>query len=260
MIFQGADFERYMFLFFVVLLMLVNWFLEVLKWKLLSGRNLKNSFEDTSKSVALSLLIPSEIAELVTKSFKIHKTNEAIIGSVVQTLVTIFFGIGSLYFLGFVKLFFVGIGFVVLVIGFLIWLLKSNINCGFVNEFKEKLSLFVNNKKIVFSVLMLAIVRYLVFVVQFIFLAIFTLTYINVSLLLSGFGVMMLVKTIVPSAGILGDVGIREVSAYWVFQDSGLEVVKVMWVSLILWAVNILPISMCGIWFWLKRKNNSNSL
>jgi hypothetical protein len=107
---------------------------------------------------------------------------------------------------------------------------------------------------------MLAIVRYLVFVVQFIFLAIFTLTYINVSLLLSGFGVMMLVKTIVPSAGILGDVGIREVSAYWVFQDSGLEVVKVMWVSLILWAVNILPISMCGIWFWLKRKNNSNSL
>lgn len=96
------------------------------------------------------------------------------------------------------------------------------------------------------SLLFYAALRYAVFSFQFVWilwLAGVSLPFIT---MLAGVAVVYLIKSLIPAFNFLSDLGVRELSALWVFSAFALPESQLLLASLLLWCMNILLPSLAG--------------
>lgn len=238
----------------VVVLMLVNWSLEGWRWKVSVEQYEPISFVQSMKIVlhglALNLLIPftagDAVARIVPMKDKYQTTSAMILNRTIMLLITLTFGIYGLYT-------FTGQN---VSIHFLVPILLAVLAiCTFI--FRDKLERFLDyfrslNHTIVMKVLGLSVVRYLVFVTQFLLLLGIFLPEISVLLLVAGTGWIFFVRSVLPS--LIGGIGIREASAVLFFDHLVGDMSMVVVPIFMLWLLNTLLPSVIGLIAILKLK------
>lgn len=229
----------------VLLLMVLNWSVEALKWKFLIRKSENISFLTSLKAVSTGITVstftPNRIGEFLGRVFILEKTNAwkasfiTILGSFSQLLVTIV--LGSLGFVVFYHSFIqplepnsyfeIIIVFFILLADILLLLLFFNIQVIpvifgklFTKRWK-KIAVYLNaisfyNRKELFVVLSYSFIRYLIFSLQYYFLFRFLgleLSPIEVFLIISS---MFLLVSVIPSV-FLSEIGVRGSVAIYLF-------------------------------------------
>ncbi|UPT67469.1 MAG: flippase-like domain-containing protein [Sphingobacteriales bacterium JAD_PAG50586_3] len=171
-----------MYLLFAFLLTPLNWFLEAAKWKLLANRVERISFFTAVKSVlaglASSLVTPFRLGDPLGKIIFLQEDNRvegamlSVIGSLTQLVVTIIAGFAGMYIISsgqiadiFGEYYGWGIGILALVV--VLFVVGYNI---IKRKYAEKLkSVLSIGLPLLASVFGLSMLRYLLFIAQFIF-------------------------------------------------------------------------------------------
>ncbi|WP_439882248.1 lysylphosphatidylglycerol synthase domain-containing protein [Pontibacter sp. MBLB2868] len=104
------------------------------------------------------------------------------------------------------------------------------------------------------QLLWLSLGRYLVFLVQFILLLILYGVKLNPMEYISGVSGTFFLKSVVPSVSLLSDLGVRELSAMYLFGLLGQARLQVLSASLSLWLLNIAVPSAIGLVFVLRLR------
>jgi uncharacterized membrane protein YbhN (UPF0104 family) len=279
----------------VVLLMVVNWSLEAIKWRYLIRKSEKISFFRSLKAIFTGISVgtftPNRLGEFLGRSFVLDKTHPwkvffiTLIGSYSQLLSTIIFGNAALLFFlwhyaglttGFTYLdilivFFAGMTVVILVaFYFNIYLIDRHFG-GWVRKRKpgfaawlHVLSLYTGGDLMV--VLLFSLSRYIVFSIQFyLLLHLFGLSipFWNAMVFT---GVVYLVMTVIPSfalseIGIRGSVAIYFFSFYFLTTPSGGDhTLGVVSASSLLWLINVmLPAALGTLFVYHLRVFRSNN-
>ncbi|GHA56557.1 lysylphosphatidylglycerol synthase domain-containing protein [Pontibacter akesuensis] len=102
--------------------------------------------------------------------------------------------------------------------------------------------------------LWLSLGRYAVFLLQFILLLVLFDVRLSPVQYLSGVSGTFFLKSVVPSVSLLSDLGVRELSAMYLFGLLGQERLQVLSASLSLWLLNIAVPSVVGLFFVLRLR------
>ena len=260
----------------LIILSILNWLLEILKWQNLVGSFKKISFLEASKqslgSLTASIFTPNRIGEYGAKILYFPKEEAKkvlflnFINNSSQMLVTCFFGIFGL------------------VISTLT--IKSN-NASSWFSFKLKtIHFFILIALIILSILMikyrkielygfslqksikkikkvpsylwrtnfqLAAMRYLLFSHQFYFLLVTFNCDIDYSTALATIFIMYLLASIIPSIQFI-DVAIKGSVALYLFSFLGIENTKVITITSLMWVFNLVIPVLIGVYFVLRFK------
>lgn len=262
----------------IFLLMLLNWSLEALKWKLLLSTLVKISFKDAVKSVlaglTISIVTPNRTGEMVGKIFYLElkeKMKAALLnfsGSMAQMIFTTVVGLWAWYFLSidqnFTMPYFSNqLIFVLAIITsvlafviyfnqlkFLTWLSKKKwaqkIDIAFTNpsQFSNKLQI---------KVLLIAGFRYLVFVGQLIFLLDFCGVIMPFFIAFLCCCLYFFLVWFLPSLAIL-EIGVRGSIAIMLFGHFSANQAAIILASTLLWLVNIALPALIGTFYVYKIK------
>ena len=264
--------------FFVgaLLLLPLNWGLESLRWKELANKIEPVSYwqavEGVLTGLALGFVTPSFLGDFAGRTLQLQTRARArsagslVVNSASQFIVTYVFGcMGMLLFANASILpdgrLSTGMAFTMMfTAGAMIWLF---FNSRIVVEIFHKAypKLFINRIIAIIAeyseaelarTLLLSTIRYGVFSLQFYLL----LSLFGVQLppltLLSGVFIVFLAKTLIPSLSLVGDLGLREMSAILFFKQFGAADEKVIAACLMLWCINLLLPTLAGLIFILR--------
>ncbi len=245
-----------------------NWFLEILKWKVLASSVEKTNFKQASEqslgSLTASLFTPNRIGEYGAKAlyFPFGKRKQVMIanltGNVLQMMATTVFGSIGLYF--FInnyqpKMFFLKPeGY--LIFGFLVMVL---LGCLFF--FRKQLTLKklkTPKNKLGFCAL-LSVMRYFIFSFQFfVLLQLFgvNLNYFEAMTIISS---MYLLASIIPSIFVF-DVLIKGSVAVFLFSLANINEVIILSAVTAMWAFNFMLPSVLGCYFVLTFQPRKNTV
>ncbi|MCG8389656.1 MAG: hypothetical protein MJA30_29150 [Cytophagales bacterium] len=245
----------YLIILFTMALMPFNWSLEALKWQCLSSGVVKLSFRQALKGVlsglALGFVTPHGLGDylgrigMVGLERRTRLLGGIFTGRACQMLVTAMFGlIGvSVLFPAQTVLLTVGALFASITLFFALRrLLKGRWLEG------RGLKTLVSYVKIIaeFDLVMLvkvftySLLRYLVFSLQFFLILDLLLPKLEPAIKFSGITWIFLAKSVLPTFNFLSDLGVREMSAIYFFEQFQVAVEPVIIASLLLWLVNIL--------------------
>ncbi len=262
----------------LVMLTILNWFFEILKWKVLVSSvtyiTLKKAMEQSLSALTASLLTPNRIGEYGAKAIyfprplrkKIMLIN--LIGNMMQMTTTVLFGIVGVAFLSknhsmpfnFLKASLFGI-IVLIILGIIYFSLKRNrfeikgFSLKNISSFIYYIPSDVKLKSSLFSVF-----RYVIFSFQFYYmLTIFgvSLDYFNTMMMISS---MYLLSSIIPSI-IIFDVVIKGSVAVYLFSIIGVPDLTVLCIVTIMWLLNFVVPSVFGSFYvlnfnFLKQEDN----
>lgn len=283
---KALFFQQPQYLLLVFLLMLLNWSLEALKWKVLIHRieniSFFRSFMSVFSGVTVSLFTPNRIGDFGGRIFFIPKNTRALcivpslLGSASQLLITLILGVFAFvfYFSGentspfsIPNNYFILVISLVSLIGlFILFYLKTPFFLNFLGENKylkkikkhfEVISNYSTGELVI--VLLLSFIRYLVFSWQFYLL----LKMFSVDLPLLG-GAMMIAltffaATLLPTFA-LTEIGIRGSVAIALIGVLSANSVGIITASLALWLVNLGFPAICGCLFiFTNHKKNPSS-
>lgn len=248
----------------VVLLMPLNWFMEVLKWKFsiqpITHISISTAVGGVLAGVALGFVTPHAVGDYFAKVFSIaHRDREKALGLILisrmmQMLPTAIFGVLALYIYSQKNLaiFEIPFSFFYLLIGVFVFLMLCIVLILKWNH--PKIKAFVEPiKKVSFRLLSLlaglSILRYLIFSAQFLLLLSVLGLKISVFKQFMGVAFMFLAKSVLPTFNFLSDLGIREFSVALFFESFEVEVAPVIASGLILWLINIAIPALIGLFF-----------
>ena len=267
-------------LFLAILLMLVNWGLEAIKWKILIRKIEKISFLRSLKAifsgVSVSIFTPNRIGEFGGRVFYLEKADRmqavliTILGSMSQLLITIVFGaisflifinsypseINLSQYLSYLLIFIVGSAIVLLITIFLnVSLLTRLLNkFPFLSKYKKYSDVFSYYSSIeLTNLLLLSFGRYIVFTLQFYLLLI--VSDVNIPLLevIMSISLMFFVMAVIPTIA-LTELGIRgSVAIYFIGMLSDNKI-GILTSSFGLWIVNLAIPALIGAVFVLGLK------
>ena len=278
-------------IFFIFLLMLLNWGLESWKWKFLISKLEKitfiKSYEGVLTGVSVSAFTPNRVGEYFGRVFILEKANRiegilvTIVGSISQLLTTIIFGLFcSMYLvpfyagsLGEIYVYvYYGMILVVPMVVFLLLLLYFNISLlpvlldKILKKNKRKWMAYIQVFKAYTSgellyVLLLSMIRFIVFTLQFYWLLkLFhvDLPFIPAMLIIP---VVFFLITIVPSVTI-AELGIRGVVSIFVISIffktmgtyTGVIDIGIFASTSFLWLINLVIPALMGTIFVFKLK------
>ncbi len=258
-------FNENIFIFIgLLILTFINWGLEAKKWQILTGNP---SFYHAYRTVLVGLIFKQFIpfgglGDISGRALADRNTQRnTVVGSFLlssffQFSVSFLFGLYGLIWLimntsfpiGRLYLWSAFIGSA----GLIVILLK-----------REWLALQLNKwfftlknveKKWFVRIFLISLTRYLVFFTQA--LVLFTLfsPFIKTDLVMAGITFIYFAKTILPSLGFLGDLGIREISAAFFFGQFEVAVVPIIVASLFIWLINVFLPSIVALFFTHKLK------
>ena len=269
--------------FVAFLLLFVNWGLEGYKWKRLMENEYSISLAVAVKAAfagnATGAFTPNRIGGFVGRVLYLPKeqvltgTLNTFVGNLAQFLATIIFGvvsavaiqwipisIGTFSNFGFEPwvpaLVFIFIGFIFLHIYFFAeaWL---NVLFRFkaMKNWKERFQFLArHSKQLLAEVLLLSLLRYLVFAIQFYLILLFFTVEIDFLICIALIGYLYLVITLVPT--LLGKLGVREGVACVIFSTFSPSVLVTTMSSLLLWMLNVAIASLIGgvLVLFIKKK------
>jgi len=266
-----SDLFSFKTLSFLVLLSSFNWFLEILKWKLLVSTQetirFKQATSQTLGALTASLITPNRIGEYGAKAMYFRKNTRKrvmlvnLLGNLMQMSVTVIFGIIGLYLfvskfglnLNYFKLLkYAVIGF--LLLGLIVFALgKSK---GLAKRFSfEKLKLFILSfpKTHLLFGFLLSCLRYLIFSYQF--YALLQIFQVEMGYFNSMIGItsMYILASIIPTISIF-DVVVKGSIAVYLFTLLGVDQLTILSIITIMWLLNFVLPSIIGSYFVLCFK------
>lgn len=262
----------------VFMLMLINWGLEAIKWKWIINRiedvSLWHSFKAVFGGVTFSIFTPNRIGEFAGRVFFLKRANKitavimTLVGSYSQLIVNILIGLIALnYFLIKYKNFertaeiFYVILSALLILGLLILYFNIKSIPGWIKRIKlakrfekhsESLSNFNNNELL--SYLILSLLRYIVYSVQYLLLLQIFGIHIDILLGLIVISMIFISQTAVPVPTIL-ELGVRgnfAIVYLGMVSIVAVNELSVLSASFGLWAVNIIFPALIGALFILR--------
>lgn len=256
-------------IFFLLILTFFNWFLEILKWKILVSWvipiSLKNAFEQSLGALTASLLTPNRIGEYGAKAIyyakpfrkKIMLLN--LLGNMMQMTATVLFGIiGVVLLMQFYHLQLnYTVAFILTAIFLIVALLivfalktdKFEIKGFSAKKIKGFLKSIPSN--LWFKGLALSVGRYLIFSFQFyVLLKTFGIEigYFQGMMVITS---MYLVASVVPSISIF-DVVIKGSVAVYLFSLVGINSLTILCVVTLMWILNFVIPSIFGGYYVLN--------
>lgn len=257
----------------------VNWGFEAKKWQLLAQKlepiSYLRAYRAVMVGLTLGFITPNRLGDYAGRVLELKSKQrlEAIgaifIGRFCQLVATVIVGsVGLLYFI--VSFFWaaypgvsVSIIFLLLalVTATLLFLYNAQAMVAVIAAIKplKKLVHFVAimanySSAEISRLLLLSLGRYAVFLLQFIFLLILFDVKLSALQYVCGVAGTFFIKSIVPSVSLLSDLGVRELSAMYLFGLLGQERLQVLSASLSLWLLNIAMPSLIGLYFVLRLR------
>jgi hypothetical protein len=265
------DVNAIILLCLTLVLMLFNWLLETLKWRLLVQKNenitFLEAFQGVLSGVALNMITPNQLGDFIgriihlKKLDKIRGTLITVIGHTAQVIMTAAFGLCSLIWFLFYNqtiteqqsntAYLVLLAMVMLtIIAYLnmAWLARLKITAK-IKPYLDVFKLYKRSELV--QILMVSFLRYIIFLVQYYCL----LMLFNVDVTFAQ-GMACIIATLcaqsfVPSF-ILVEVGMRGASALWFFGMYTAVVTPVLLTAYSLWIINLMIPGLVGLVFILK--------
>ncbi|CAM3688570.1 lysylphosphatidylglycerol synthase domain-containing protein [Pontibacter korlensis] len=276
---QATQSELRYLLLIAAILIPVNWGFEARKWQLLGQKLEKISFLRAYRAVMVGLTLgfitPNRLGDYAGRvlELKSQQRLEAIgaifIGRFCQLVATVLAGSGGLLY--FILIFgwpvypAVSLSLFVLLLGVCVAMLLLLYNARamvavvaaipLLRSFVPYVSIMSTyTSREVTKLLWLSLGRYTVFLVQFVLLLILFNIELNPLQYLSGVSGTFFLKSVVPSVSLLSDLGVRELSAMYLFSLLGQARLQVLSASLSLWLLNIAVPSAIGLFFVLRLR------
>lgn len=256
-----------------VVLIFVNWGLEALKWQLLSAPvsavSLRQAMRAVLTGLSMGFVTPRSLGDYAGRLLEADaKGRERLVGAVFlnrlsQSLPTYLFGLAGLLYLWD----YIAFGAEV----YWLWLMAALAGAALggaillgkgrhrllkqLQRFKGELGKALQRmfqvlgeyrSKEIILLLFYAGLRYAVFSVQFVWLLRLSGVSLPLNLIMAGVAVIYFVKSIIPAFNFLSDLGVRELSAIWVFSGFALPENQLLLASLLLWCMNILFPALLG--------------
>ncbi len=239
-------------------LMILNWYLEILRWKIsvnvVEGISFKQAVIDVLGGLTMNWILPFTtgdfIARIVSKKDKYQTSAAILLNRAIMLSLTLVIGVYGVswlledqfdwyYVLGSLML-------VLFVLTAIYKVLPKKINSYFKGL----------EKQILLRILGISVGRYMVFFLQFIILLkLFNLD-LSIELLAAGIGWIFFVRSSIPS--LLGGLGLRETSALIFFKDTVNDLGTIVFPVFILWLLNTaLPSIIGAIMLWKLKSHNS---
>lgn len=265
---------------FVILLMILNWSIESVKWKILIEKiqlfSFFNAFKAVLSGITLGIFTPNRIGEIGGRVMHIEKGKRTYgviatgIGSFAQLITTIITGI--LGFVLFLILFpdkinvnplfnNITAGILLLLLLILAWIF---LNINKIKPFLLKFSFFKSRtdqleqfseikSTILLKVILLSLLRYIVFISQYFFLLLifdvhltFIQAYISISLI-------YLFITLIPTSTLV-ELGFRGSLAIFLIGLFSKNILGIIIASSILWIINLAIPAIFGSIFFIKNR------
>jgi hypothetical protein len=260
------------FLLLALILGLLNWSLEALKWRQIISKYEPVSFGLAIKAIfsgaSLSIITPNNIGDFAGRVLhlqvldKIKGSLATMIGHAAQVLVTCVFGAYALWIFGdtvFKQKWVVGIGITAISLAVFFYL-----NMGFLYKHLIQFKWFASLRKYAdvfgdFStkdliiLLFLSLFRYLIFTSQYLLLLYFYRVDISFNDAFSCLSGTFFVQTVVPSFLLL-EIGLRGASALWFFSMFSSNLTGILLAAYSLWIINMLLPALIGLYFIYKVK------
>jgi hypothetical protein len=275
--------QNSLYLIFAVLLLLVNWGLETLKWQLLITQFEKIKFAEALKAVfsgvTLSIITPNQIGDFAGRVIHLKTLNKikgslvTVIGHTAQSLVTAIFGMYALLAFAAKADFYVYIYWKYIALAFLV--IHAIVIFGFIRidliySLLSRFRFFAKIEQYVFvfkaytklqlaKVLLISALRYTVFLFQYVFLLQFFGVHIGFTNCFIGVVAVFCIQSVVPSFFLL-DIGLRGASALFVFGElsNGNHAydLGILLSAYSLWVINMMMPALLGLVFILQHKFN----
>lgn len=269
--YQSLFKPNYTLLLLAACLMPVNWMLESMKWQKLLSR-----YENTSLSracagvlsgVCLSIFTPNQIGDFAGRILQLRQLNKlkgavvAVVGNTAQMAVTLVAGMPALYMLlvnGFETYSQMFAAVVVLMLMFVfLYLNLSQIYKVFSSpRIKTYTVVFTDySKPELLYIFMLSVLRYTIFLAQYMFILRFYNVNIDVSDAITCIFATLCTQAFVPSFLLL-ELGLRGASALWFFGMfvSHVYVPGILLSAYTVWIINLMIPALAGMLVLLKWK------
>ena len=268
--------DRWELLILCVLLMPLNWGIEVVKWHYLSGRVAKGGFSrkisQVLSGISFSIITPNRIGEYVGRLLHYSPQNQVgivgmnIIGSLAQLSVTLTFGFICLMLtldnlkptfniswpdgvLILIITSIVGVLFIgYLSIGNIVKWILAKVQFKWLSDHKEKLSAMAEaDARYLLTIWMISSARYFVYAFQFLIMIYF----MDIGLMwwqgLSSIALIYLIQSGVPLPAFLSLV-VRSEVAVFIFGFHNADSVSVLMASYLQWLINLGIPAIIGLW------------
>lgn len=265
----------------LLLLMGLNWGIEALKWKLLVKPVQPVTLFTAGKAVlsglSFSIFIPNGVGEYIGRTLHISEGNRlrslplSMVGSIAQLITTLAAGTAGLLYLtnsvlqveGLPLLWLNGLLYAVIVA--IIFLLVIFFNISWFTKWFEKIPLvrryqyfFVNLETFeriqLTQILLLSIIRYAVFIVQY-FIA-FQLFNVHIHWVQAAFAVsvLFLLLAVIPIVPGIAELGVRSQLSTQLFGLLSANTVGIVFSAAIIWIVNLIIPALAGTLFIISIK------
>ncbi|WP_424964085.1 hypothetical protein [Ekhidna sp.] len=240
----------------VLLLMVFNWYLEALRWKVslqpFEAITIKNAWQVILGGLALNWVLPFTSGDLLARisqqQDKYQTTSAAMLNRGIMLCFTLILGI---YGMSKVAMEYEVNGWFALLLIFSYpvfrWLFKKSLNRFF--------DYFRNIDRItLIRIIGLSLARYLVFVFQFYLLLSSFLPDLSADLLVAGIGWVFLIRSVLPL--FFGGVGVREASGIVFFEPYVSNLQLVIIPIFLIWMINTVLPSIVGLIFVFQFRVN----
>ncbi len=291
--YENSSFLLYLVL--VLFLMPVNWGIETFKWRYLISKIENISFNDSIKAVLVgvtfSSFTPNRVGDYFGRAIMLKNADKrtgfliTIVGSIAQTVVTIFIGsIGLIWFKNIIIDTYANVANIWFYLSFLtlimlnLFMLLFYFKISFLNNWLDKISFLkkikpyfqiLNNYsfKELLNVLALSLLRYIVFVFQFYVLLLMFNVHVAIIDGMALISVIYLITTIIPTIA-LTEIGVKSAAAIYFFEfyfnqvsvyseNIGLGVIAA---TFVLWIINLVLPALLGSFHVLKMKLFRNTV
>ncbi len=232
------DFRLWLLCAMVVLLVPLNWYMEIIKWRIcvepLQQMSTTQALWSILRGLSLSWVIPFSLGDFIGRSLNLPKNKGTIRANLVSRFASLWttlfmFVLGSMFYWSDLKVL-AGVGLFLLLIGVITALILDR-------------TYSTRNK---LKILITSVFRYLIFSLQFGLLLFHFCPEVPTDVFLSGIPVVFLIRTVAPS--ILGALGVREAAVIWTFAPFVSNPTGLLIASLFLWLFNLVLPSLVGLW------------
>ena len=252
----------------VVLLMLVNWWIEAIKWQIVAKPFSKISLIQSVKAivagVSLDSVLPLGTGAVAGKVLSLKGSNRnnlllpVVVAQGVQSIWTVVFGSIGIYQLA--QLTELGKLYVIESWHVAVFFILSLASLGMIYFWPRwKKILMRYSFRSWFSILILSLFRYMVFLSQILVLSSFLSNNISIEVLLGCATWMFFAKTIVPKPGHLGSLGVRGAAAVYFLNLAGYPYTGFVLATFVLWVINLAIPSLVGLFYIKELQLSANS-
>ena len=285
---NAFDGSNHPLVIYLLLLMCANWGIEAFKWKILMQRIEPVSFFRAYRAIlsglSFSMFIPNGVGDYIGRTLYMHEGNRLrsvplnIIGSISQLIVTLITGAAGLLYMKNTILHIEGLnaywisGLLYAILAALLFFFLIFFKISWFTVWFEKIPFIQRHRIFVQSlehfslqqltqILLLSILRYGVFIIQY--LIVFQLFNVNIPIVQAAFAVsvLFLLLAVVPAVPNIAELGVRGEASRQLFGLLSTNTAGIVFSAAFIWIVNLIIPALAGTIFIMSIKifNRNNN-